>query len=88
MRKTHSRIQTREPRGKDRGAVEESHYFVEGNTVILCNKDGVPMDKYKLSRKLVEGGASAHILAAVMVRTMRKPNSNFNRPLHYPKIKY
>jgi hypothetical protein len=83
------RIQTSEPRGsRYPGSVEEAHYTVQGNTVVLTNSRGVPIDKLQLSREL-KPGQDAHSIAAVLLRQWKQPKStDFNRPLHYQRVVY
>jgi hypothetical protein len=55
------RIQTAEPRGaRYPGAVEEAHYTVQGDTVVLTDRKGVPIDKLQLSRELKPGQDAQH----------------------------
>ena len=83
------RIQTAEPRGsRYPGAVEEAHYTVRGNTVVLTDRKGVPIDKLQLSLEL-KPGQDAHSIAAVLLRQWKRPKStDFNRVLHYQPLKY
>jgi hypothetical protein len=83
------RIQTAEPRGaRYPGAVEEAHYTVQGNTVVLTNSRGVPIDKLQLSRKLTPG-QDPHSIAAILLRQWKRPSRyDFNRVLHYQPLKY
>ena len=40
------------PRGNFEGRVETGHYTVNDGTVTLVEPNGVPVDRFKLSRKL------------------------------------
>jgi hypothetical protein len=83
------RIQTAEPRGaRYPGAIEEAHYTVQGNNVVLTDRKGVPIDRPRLSREL-KPGQDAHSIAAVLLRQWKRPKStDFNRPLFYQPLKY
>jgi hypothetical protein len=83
------RIQTSEPRGsRYPGSVEEAHYTVQGNTVVLCNSRGIPIDRPRLAREL-RAGEDPHSIAAVLLRQWKRPKSgDFNRPLHYQRVVY
>jgi hypothetical protein len=38
-------IQIARPVGNDPGTIEQSHYFVEKNVVVLCHRDGTPVTR-------------------------------------------
>jgi hypothetical protein len=82
------RIQTRAPRGTDPGAIEEGWYFIEDGSVVLSTEKGIPIDRHRFTRK-VRAGEDARAVAAVMLRSWKKPKSgDFNRQIRYPRVGY
>ncbi len=79
-------IELARPRGQFPGRVETGYYIVHDGTVTLVEENGVPVDKYKLSRKLAPGGDARAIACALTRQRYGKSNGDFNRPLRYPKI--
>jgi hypothetical protein len=80
-------LQTRRPSRdySDPGAVEIGYWVVSGDSVHLCDENGA---KTGTSRRLPEG-TDPRNLAVVMLRDrVGRRNSSFNRPLHYPKLRY
>jgi hypothetical protein len=68
--------------------VEEGHYLIKDNAVMLVDKTGNPIDRHRFTRELGPG-QDPHSIAAIMLRQWKKPkSSDFNRVLHYPKGVY
>jgi hypothetical protein len=81
-------IQTAQPQGNYPGAAEEGYYTVEDGKVLLVDKKGTPIDKFKFARKL-KPSEDVHSVAAVLLRQWKRPKgSSFNRPLRYPRMAY
>jgi hypothetical protein len=80
-------IQMERPRGTFEGRVESSFYTVNDGTVTLVLENGVPVDKFKLSRKL-KPGEDARTIACVLTRQRysKGGSGDFSRKLIYPKI--
>jgi hypothetical protein len=79
-------IQLRAPRGSDGGKIAEGHYKLEDETVILCDKHGTPVDRYRLTQKL-KPGQDAKGAACSLLRSRYSGSSGaFNRTLLYPKL--
>jgi hypothetical protein len=77
-------IQTRRPRESDPGAVAETFWIVSGDAVYLCDADGV-----KTGEKRNIGSADPKNVAISLLRNkVGKRNTDFSRPLHYPKLVY
>jgi hypothetical protein len=80
-------IQLDRPRGNYEGRVESGWYTVNDGTVTLVEENGVPVDRYKLTRKLGPGAdAKATACALLRQRYSRGGSGDFNRKLIYPKI--
>lgn len=80
-------LQTRRPSRdySDPGAVEIGYWFVSGDAVHLCDENGT---KTGTSRPRSDG-ADPKILAIRMLRgKIGARNSDFNRPLRYPRMVY
>jgi hypothetical protein len=79
-------IQLQRPRGNFEGRVGSSHYTVNDDTVTLVLENGIPVDKFKLSRKLKPGeDARAVACALTRQRYSNGGGGDFNRKLVYPK---
>jgi hypothetical protein len=80
-------IQTRRPSrdGIDPGAVEVGHWIVSGDRVHLCDENG---HKTGDSRSLSGGADPKNVAIALMRGRIGRRNSDFNRPLRYPKMVY
>jgi hypothetical protein len=77
------------PRGNFEGRVETGHYVVNDGTVMLVEPNGVPVDKYKLSRKLKPGEDVKGVACALTRQRSSKGSSgDFNRPLQYPPLRF
>lgn len=80
-------IELARPRGNFPGKVATSYYTANDGTVTLVEENGVPVDKYKLSRKLKPGEDARAVACALTRQRYSKGSSgDFNGPLHYPKI--
>ena len=80
-------IQLDRPRGSFEGRVESSFYTVADNTVTLVLENGIPVDKFKLSRKLKPGEDARAVACALTRQRYSKGGSgDFNRKLIYPKV--
>jgi hypothetical protein len=78
-------LQTRRPREDDPGAVEFGWWIVSDGRVHLVDQDGT---KTGTSRSLPEG-ADPKLVATKMLRgKIGARNSDFNRPLRYPRMVY
>ena len=78
-------LETRRPREDDPGAVEIGYWFVSGDSVWLCDFDGVRTgDKQNLGPGLDPKVAAINLLRS----KVGKRKSDFNRPLRYPKNFY
>jgi hypothetical protein len=65
----------------DPGSREIGHYYVVGDTVMLCSEDGAPITSRPLS-----AGDDARVVAARLTREAwmkRGSDNDFNRPLNY-----
>ncbi len=61
---------------------------MQGDSVVLTDRKGVPIDRHQLSREL-KPGQDPHSIAAILLRQWKRPRGyDFNRPLHYQKIVY
>jgi hypothetical protein len=60
-------VELARPRGNFPGRVETSYYTVNDGTVTLVEENGVPVDRFKFSRKLSPDG-DARGLACAMTR--------------------
>ena len=70
------------------GKIAEGHFTVEGDTVLLTDKDGTAVDRYRLKQKLTPG-ADARAVACNLLRSRYSGSeSAFNRVIAYPKIKF
>ena len=75
------------------GQVEEGQYIVEGGIVTLTDHAGVPLrarDGTMYSQKL-EKQDDPHVIAGRLTKKRwrdRPANSDFNRPLRYPKVSF
>jgi hypothetical protein len=71
------------------GRVEFGCYIVVGDEVILTDERGIPIDRFRLCRKLPPG-ADAKVVACRLVRQQHSggPGGDFNRRIIYPKLKY
>jgi hypothetical protein len=80
-------IQLQRPRGNYEGRTETGYYVVNDGTVTLVEENGVPVDRYKLTRKL-EPGADARATACALLRQRysKGGSGDFNRKLIYPKV--
>lgn len=76
------------PRGQFPGKVATNYYVVADDSVMLVEENGVPVDKYKLSRKLKPGEDARAVACALIRRRYTKGSGDFNRPLSYPKIRF
>jgi hypothetical protein len=82
-------IQLARPRGQFEGRVESSHYTVTDDTVVLVEPNGVPVDKYKLTRKLKPGEDARAVACALTRQRFSKGGSgDFNRKLIYPPMRF
>jgi hypothetical protein len=80
-------IQLARPRGTFEGRVESSFYTVNDGMVVLVEENGVPVDKYKLSRKLKPGEDARAVACALTRQRYSKGGSDdFNRKLIYPRV--
>jgi len=75
------------PRGNFEGRIGSSHYTVNDGTVMLAEENGVPVDRYKLTRKL-KPGEDARTVACALTRQRYSGggNGDFDRKLVYPKV--
>jgi hypothetical protein len=81
-------IELARPRDSFPGKIATGHYTVNEGTVTLVEENGVPVDKYKLSRKLGPG-EDARGAACNLLRSRHSGSSvDFNRPLVYPPLKF
>jgi hypothetical protein len=80
-------ITVAQPRGNFEGRVESSFYTVNDGTVTLVLENGIPVDKFKFSRKL-KPGEDARAVACVLTRQRysKGGSGDFNRKLIYPKV--
>lgn len=80
-------IQTRRPSrdGVDPGAIAEGWWIVSGNAVHLVDENG---HKTGDSRSLSGGADPKNVAIALMRGRIGRRNSDFNRPLRYPKMVY
>ena len=77
------------PRGNFEGRVESSFYTVNDRTVTLVEENGVPVDRFKLSRKLKPREDSRAVACALTRQRYSKGSSgDFNRPLQYPPLRF
>jgi hypothetical protein len=77
-------LQTRRPREGDPGAVEYGYWIVEGDSVWLVDENGT-----KTGERRALNGSDPKALAINLLRSkIGKRKSDFNRPLHYPKMVY
>ena len=75
------------PRGNFEGRVETGHYTVNDGTVTLVEPNGVPVDRFKLSRKLKPGEDVRGVACApTRQRYSKRGSGDFNRKLIYPKV--
>jgi hypothetical protein len=81
-------IQLRPPRGSDAGKVAEGHYKVEGETVILTDKAGTPIDRYRLTQKLTPGTDARGIASRLLRQRYSGTSDSFNRTLQYPPVRF
>jgi hypothetical protein len=80
-------VEIARPRGSFPGRIETSYYTVANNTVTLVEENGVPVDKFKLTRKLVPNEDAAAVACVLTRRRYSKGGAgDFNRPLVYPKL--
>jgi hypothetical protein len=77
-------LQTRRPREGDPGAVEETYWVVSGNSVWLCDADGV----HTGDRRAINGSEPKHVAINLFRSKIGRRRSDFNRPLRYPKHYY
>jgi hypothetical protein len=77
------------PRGSFPGKVETGWYTVNDGIVMLVHENGVPVDRYKFTRKLTPG-ADPKLIACSMLRDRYSggKSGDFNRKLVYPKLVY
>lgn len=82
-------LQLERPRGNFHGKIATGYYTVADDAVTLVEENGVPVDKYKLSRKL-KPGEDARAVACVLTRQRysSKDGKDFNRSIQYPKIRF
>jgi hypothetical protein len=80
-------LQTRRPSAdyKDPGAVEIGYWIVSGDAVHLCDENGT---KTGQSRPLTEGADPKDIAIRMLRGRIGAKNSDFNRPLRYPRMVY
>jgi hypothetical protein len=75
------------PRGSFPGKVATGYYTVNEGTVTLVDENGVPVDRYKFSRKIAPNSdAKLTAYALVRQRNSRAGSDDFNRPLVYPRM--
>jgi hypothetical protein len=79
-------IELARPRGSFPGKIATGYYAVADGTVTLFEENGVPVDKYKLSRKLPPGGDAKAVACNLLRSRYSGQSSNFNRQLSYPKV--
>ena len=71
------------------GKIAEGHYKVEDGTVLLTDKAGYAVDRYRLTRKLkVCEDAQGVACALLRQRYSASSGGSFNRTLVYPKLVY
>jgi hypothetical protein len=83
-------VQIEPPDGGYPGRVEQGFYFLDNNTVVLCDQNGVPRlsnDGRRLTVK-PENGIEPKRAAARLLRASLSYRSeyNFNKKLIYPRI--
>jgi hypothetical protein len=86
-------IQIRAPKGFDPGKVQEGHYKVIGDTVLLVDRSGKALasDDQKYSRKLTAADNPKQVAAQLLrqhYNATRTSPRGFNDKLNYPKIVY
>lgn len=81
-------IELARPRGNFPGKIATGYYALADDTVTLVEENGVPVDIYKLKRKLPPG-ADARAVACRLLRERYSGSSeSFNRTLVYPKTRF
>jgi hypothetical protein len=83
------RIQTQRPSRdySNPGKIEEAQYAVDGEHVQLYDMQGMSMGPNY--RRKLPPNLTPNQWAAIMLReTVGKRRSDFNQPLHYPRIAY
>jgi hypothetical protein len=73
------------PKGSFPGKVAEGHYKVEGETVLLTDKAGTPVDRYRLTQKIKPGQDPKGIACSLLRSRYSGASDSFNRKLTYPR---
>jgi len=76
-------ITTRQPKGDDPGAVEEAHYLIEGDEVILTDQDGAPLRGDNARRKLKAGEDARRAASSLLRQRVSRKASDFHRRINY-----
>ena len=77
-------IQTAAPRGDDPGRIEEAHFTVVGDEVVLTDSGGTPLPG---NHRAKLGTDDALTVARRLLRARVPQRSGFNRPLAYVPFK-
>ena len=78
-----------QPRGNFYGRVEYGYYTVVDDVVTLVEPNGLPVDRYKLIRKLKPGEDVKGVACALTHQRYSKAgDGSFNRPLQYPRQRF
>ena len=83
MKPTYFFVQTRQPKDNDPGAVEEAHYIIEGDEVVLCDQDGAGLRGENSRRKLKPNEDPRRAASALLRLRVGRKSSDFHRPLRY-----
>lgn len=81
-------IELARPRGNFPGKIATGYYAVADDLVTLVEENGVPVDKHELCRKLKPGEDARAVACALTRQRYSKNNSDFNRVLVYPKLRF
>ena len=88
MKPTYFFIQTKQPKDNDPGTIEEGHYILEGDEVVLCDVDGAGLRGEHSRRQLKPGEDPLRAACSLLRLRVSRRTTNFNRPIRYGEWRF